>query len=45
MHDYTTILGVIDLRQRKFGYDTVRQRYRIGNSGLMLIMNRFKGKR
>ena len=42
MHDYTTILGVIDLRQRKFGYDTVRQRYRIGNSGITLIMNRFK---
>ena len=42
MHDYTTILGVIDLRQRKFGYNTVRQRYRIGNSGITLIMNRFK---
>jgi len=42
MHDYTTILGVIELRQREFGYDTVRRRYNIGNSGITLIMNRFE---
>ena len=30
MHDYNTILGVIELRLSKVSYDTVQKRYRIG---------------
>lgn len=42
MHDYTTIIGVIELRADQQSYDTVQRRYRIGRSGISLIMNRFK---
>lgn len=42
MQDYTTILGVIELRMNNVSYDDVRKRYRLGNSGITLIMNRFK---
>ena len=42
MHDYNTILGVIELRLSKVSYDSVQQRYRIGRSGIALIMNRYK---
>ena len=42
MHDCTTILGVIDMRQRGISYDDCRNRYGIGNSTITLIMNRFK---
>ena len=42
MHDYNTILGVIELRLSKVSYDSVRKRYRIGRSGIALIMNRYK---
>jgi transposase len=42
MHDYNTILGVIELRLNNVSYDKVQNRYRIGRSGIALIMNRFK---
>ena len=38
---YNTILGVIKLRLSKVSYDTVQKRYRIGRSGVALIMNRY----
>ena len=38
MHDYTTIIGVIELRLHKISYDNVQKRYRIGRSGISLIM-------
>ena len=41
MHDYNTILGVIELRLSKVSYDAVQKRYRIGRSGITLIMNRY----
>ena len=41
MHDYNTILGVIELRLSKVSYDTVQKRYRIGRSGITLIMKRY----
>lgn len=41
MHDYNTILGVIELRLSKVSYDSVQKRYRIGRSGIALIMNRY----
>ena len=39
MHDYTTIIGVIELRLNKISYDNVQKRYRIGRSGISLIMD------
>ena len=42
MHNYTTIIGVLELRLDQKSYDTVQKRYRIGRSGISLIMNRFK---
>ena len=42
MHDYNTILGVIELRLSKVSYDSVQKRYRIGRSGIALIMKRYK---
>ena len=42
MQDYTTILGVIELHMNNVSYDDVRKRYRLGNSGITLIVNRFK---
>ena len=42
MHDYNTILGVIELRLSKVSYDSIQKRYRIGRSGIALIMNRYK---
>ena len=42
MHDYNTILGVIELRLSKVSYDSVQKRYRIGRSGIALIMNCYK---
>ena len=41
MHDYNTILGVIELRLSKVSYDAVQKRYKIGRSGIALIMNRY----
>lgn len=42
MHDHNTIIGVIGLRRDKVSYTIIRQRYGIGNSGIDLIMNRYK---
>lgn len=42
MHDYNTIVDVISLRNDKVSYPVIRQRYGIGNSGIDLIMNRYK---
>ncbi len=42
MHDYNTIVGVIGLRNDKVSYPVIRQHYGIGNSGLDLIMSRYK---
>lgn len=42
MHNYTTIIGVIELRLNSISYDNVQKRYRLGRSGITLIMNRYK---
>lgn len=42
MQNYTTILGVIDMRQRDISFDDCRNRFGIGNSTITLIMNRYK---
>ena len=42
MQNCTTILGVIDMRQRGISFDDCRNRFGIGNSTITLIMNRFK---
>lgn len=41
MQKYSTIIGVIELRQSDIGYRTTKKRYNIGNSTVTLIMNRF----
>ena len=41
MQKYSTIIGVIELRQSGIGYRTTKKRYNIGNSTVTLIMNRF----
>lgn len=42
MQNCTTILGIIDMRQRGISYDDCRSRYGVGNSTITLIMSRFK---
>lgn len=42
MQNCTTILGIIDMRQRGISYDACRSRYKVGCSTITLIMNRFK---
>lgn len=42
MQSYSTIIGVIELRQGGAGYRTSKKRYNIGNSTVTLIMNRFQ---
>lgn len=42
MQNFTTILGIIDMRQRKISYDDCRHRFGVGNSTITLIMSRFK---
>lgn len=42
MQNCTTILGIIDMRQRGISYDDCRNRYGVGNSTITLIMSRFK---
>lgn len=42
MQNCTTILGVIDMRQRGISYDDCRHRYGVGNSTITLIMSRYK---
>lgn len=41
MQNYTTIIGVIELRGRKCPYDVIQKRYSIGSSTLQLIMKRY----
>jgi len=42
MQNYTTIIGVVELRLQKQNYTTVQKRYSIGSSTVTLIMKRFK---
>ena len=42
MQNYSTIIGVIELRQQSVGYATTQKRYGIGSSTVTLIMKRFK---
>jgi transposase len=41
MQNYTTIIGIIDLRLQKCSYDVVQKRYSVGSSTVTLIMKRF----
>ncbi len=41
MQNYTTIIGVIELRRRKCPYDVIQKRFSIGSSTLQLIMKRY----
>lgn len=41
MQNCTTILGIIDMRQRGISYDGCRSRYHIDCSTISLIMSRF----
>ena len=41
MQKYSTIIGVIELRQDGIGFRTIRSRYKIGSSTITLIMERF----
>ena len=41
MQHCTTILGIIDMRQRGISFDDCRSRYNVGNSTITLIMKRF----
>lgn len=42
MQNYTTILGVVELRLRKQIYSTVQKGYSIGSSTVTLIMKHFR---
>ena len=42
MQDSTTILGIIEMRQRGIPYDACRGRYGVGNSTITLIMSRYE---
>ena len=42
MQDYNTIIGVIQLRQNGCPYSVIRSRYRLGNSTVTLILNRYQ---
>ena len=41
MQNYTTIIGIIDMRQRGISFDDCRSRYGVGCSTITLIMERF----
>lgn len=41
MQNYTTILGIIDMRQRGISYDDCRNRFGVGCSTITLIMDRY----
>ena len=41
MQNYTTIIGVIELRIQGHSYSTVQQRYSVGSSTAQLIMKRY----
>ena len=42
MQNCTTILGIIDMRQRVISFDDCRNRYNVGCSTIPLIMKRFQ---
>ena len=42
MHDYNTIVGVIEMRDKNIPLTSIRQRYGIGYSGIDLILTRYK---
>ena len=42
MQNYSTIIGVIELRQNGCGYRTIRSRYSIGGSAVELILTRYQ---
>ena len=42
MHDYNTIVGVIEMRDKNIPLTSIRQRYGIGYSGIGLILTRYK---
>ena len=42
MQNYSTIIGVIELRQAGCGYRTIRNRYGIGIGTVDLILKRFQ---
>lgn len=42
MQNYTTIMGVIRMREAHSSYDECQRRYQIGSSTCQLIMKRFK---
>ena len=42
MQDCTTILGIIDMRQRSISYNDCYNRYHVGHSTVKLIMSRFE---
>lgn len=41
MQNYATIIGVIELRLKGTSYNDIRSRYKLGNSGITLIMDRY----
>lgn len=42
MQDYTTIVGIISMRQKGFSYVDIQRRYRIGSSTVTRIMRRYE---
>ena len=42
MQDYTTILGIIEMRQRGISYEKCCSRYNVGHSTITLIMSRYE---
>lgn len=42
MQDYSTIIGVIIMRQNECSYSVIQSRYHIGSSTAQLIVNRFE---
>ena len=42
MQKFSTIIGVIELRQEGINYRTISSRYNIGSSTITLIMERFR---
>lgn len=45
MHDYTSIIGVIELRLHKINYDNVKKYCRIGRIEISLNMERYRNSR
>ena len=42
MQKFSTIIGIIELRQEGINYRTISSRYNIGSSTITLIMERFR---